>query len=467
MCLRRVEAERVSDGTDVYLQKSCPEHGEFSTVLWRGVKSYLAWTGGMSSTEKPGSDDKHAPGEGCPFECGLCDEHLQSTCCVILEVTNRCNLSCPVCFANAEAQFSADLSFDAILDRCRSLLERVGRFNLQLSGGEPTMRNDLPEIVSAVRALGVPFVQLNTNGLRLAAEPEYAAELQQAGLDCVFLQFDGVSDDVYAALRGRSLFDRKLDAIHNCAKAQLGVVLVPTLVPGVNTGEIGAILRFACAHLPAIRAVHFQPVSFFGRYPHWTDAHNSEANEFRTPGNACRITIPEILDAIETQTGGMFRVEDFRAPMAEHASCSFQGRFHIGEDGMVRPAAQSASSCCSAPQPLVKLGAAPAAKSTDSSSRARQAVARQWAFPAPAPDAQDTGTESFDAFLAEGRRTLSISGMAFQDAWNLDVERLRRCFLHVAASDGKLIPLCAYNLTAADGTPLYRGKNTLHGEVAR
>jgi uncharacterized radical SAM superfamily Fe-S cluster-containing enzyme len=318
-----------------------------------------------------------------------------------------------------------------------------------------------------VRALGVPFVQLNTNGLRLAAEPEYAAELHQAGLDCVFLQFDGMSDDVYSVLRGRSLFGTKLDAIRNCAKAQLGVVLVPTLVPGVNTGEIGAILRFACAHLPAIRAVHFQPVSFFGRYPRWTDGQNSEADEFRAPDEDYRITTPEILEAIETQTGGIFRVEDFRAPMAEHASCSFQGRFQIGEDGTVRPAAQSASSCCSAPQPLVKLGVAPAAKGADSSSRARQAVARQWAFPAPAPDAPDTGTESFDAFLAEGRRTLSISGMAFQDAWNLDVERLRRCFLHVAAADGKLIPLCAYNLTAADGTALYRGKNTLQSEVVR
>ena len=190
-------------------------------------------------------------------------------------------------------------------------------------------------------------------------------------------------------------------------------------------------------------------------------------DDLRAPDENYRITIPEVLKAIETQTDGMFRAEDFRAPIAEHASCSFQGRFHVGEDGTVRPAAQPASSCCSAPQPLIQLGATPAVKSADGSNRARQAVTRQWAFPTPISDAPETGTESLDEFLAQGQLTLSISGMAFQDAWNLDVERLRRCFLHVATADGKLIPLCAYNLTAADGTALYRGKNALHSEAAR
>jgi uncharacterized radical SAM superfamily Fe-S cluster-containing enzyme len=246
----------------------------------------------------------------------------------------------------------------------------------------------------------------------------------------VFLQFDGVTDDVYRRIRGRSLLDVKMTAIRNCRDAELGVVLVPTLVPGINTTQIGDILRFAIAHMPGVRAVHFQPVSYFGRYP-------------TPPTDAARITIPEVLREIERQTAGSMKVADFRPPSAENAWCSFQGKFQV-RDGGVAPLAIQQQGCC-ASKPLVQLGGA--------SQRARQSVARQWAFP-QLPDAAPM--DSLDEFLARGRDTLSVSGMAFQDAWNLDLDRLRDCFLHAASDGGELIPLCAYNLTAADGRALYR-----------
>ena len=431
VCLRRIAARKTARDGDVYLEKTCPEHGDFRTVLWRGLPAYEDW-GGARNGASPQPVCAARADRGCPFDCGLCPEHRRPTCCVVMEVTARCNLACQHCFADA-GRAQADPPVDAILDWSRALLASGGPFNLQLSGGEPTLRDDLPEIVALVRSLGFGFVQVNTNGLRLAEEPAYARALKDAGLGCVFLQFDGLTDDVYRRIRGRALLSVKLAAIRNCSDAELGVVLVPTLVPGVNTSQIGEIIRFGFAGIPAIRAVHFQPISYFGRFP-------------RQPADEDRITIPEVLRAIEGQTSGTIRAAHFSAPSAENAWCSFQGRFVVDESGAVTPAANPGVGCCG-PAPLVQLGGA------ESVRRARQSVARHWTFPEPgAPGPGD----SLDEFLARDRRTFSISGMAFQDAWNLDLDRLRDCFLHAVTAEGRLVPLCAYNLSSTGGRALYR-----------
>ncbi|MGB8261936.1 MAG: DVU_1553 family AMP-dependent CoA ligase [Terracidiphilus sp.] len=270
---------------------------------------------------------------------------------MVLNLTERCNLACQVCFASAgespRPNSSPDPTFDEVLGWCRNLLKDAGPFNLHLSGGEPTLRDDLPQLIRAMRDLGFTYLQLNTNGIRLAEGRSYAEELKKAGLSRVFLQFDDVSDDVFLGLRGRPLLETKLRAIEHCGSADLGVVLVPTLVPRVNTGQIGQILRTALGLVPTVRTVHFQPVSYFGRYPH-------------PPADRDRITIPEIVAQIEEQTGGKFKAANFYPASGENPYCSFHGRFWLHADGRIVPTARPAQpSCCGAPQtPLIQLGAA-------------------------------------------------------------------------------------------------------------
>lgn len=264
----------------------------------------------------------------------------------------------------------------------------------------------------------------------------------------MFLQFDGVSDDVYQAIRGKALLDIKLEAIANCGRAELGVVLVPTLIPGVNTPQIGEILRTAIRLAPAVRAVHFQPVSYFGRYP-----------SGRTDKD--RITFPEVIRLIEQQTEGTFKAGEFYPASGENPYCSFHGKFWLDAEKRVTPAPRPQVTSCCGPaleQPnatLVQLGGSEGVR------RAQRFVAQHWSYPSePAqPDARAPGgldTSSFDHFLAGKKISLSISAMAFQDVWNLDLERLRECFLHVLSPEQKLVPLCAYNLTGAFGQTLYR-----------
>lgn len=434
VCLSRIPAARVGRGENVYLKKSCPEHGDFEAVIWRGLPDFETWVR-YKIASYPDAPFTQVE-KGCPFDCGLCPDHRQQSCCVLLELTSRCDLGCPVCFASAGEWALPEPGLEQVEHWYRRLLEAGGPFNIQLSGGEPCLREDLPEIIALGRALGFRFFQLNTNGLRLAREAGYVQRLKAAGLSTVFLQFDGTEDVIHERLRGRRLLAQKQAAIAQCAEQGIGVVLVPTLVPGVNTHNLGDILRFALRQAPAVRGVHFQPVSYFGRYPH-------------SPTDADRITLPEVIAAIERQMQGVIGRDSFAPPGGENALCSFHGNFVLMPEGQLIPLTRhdDETSCCCAPSPAGE-GAA----------KSREFVARHWAAP-PAESRPASGPSfgGWDAFLARAQtHTFCISGMVFQDAWTLDLERLRDCYIHTASPDDRLIPFCAYNLTDQSGRPLYR-----------
>ncbi len=460
-CLERVPAQRVKVGEVVYLRKRCPQHGHSQTVIWRGARMLENWVQPrILGHPEPAFT---AAERGCPYDCGLCEDHLNPACCVLLEVTGRCDLGCPVCFAGAGNQPGIDPDLDTIRGWYGRLLEAGGPFNIQLSGGEPAMRDDLPGIISIGREMGFTFFQLNTNGLRIGREPGYLEKLKEAGLSTVFLQFDGLDDQIYQKIRGRALLVQKQQAIARCAELGIGVVLVPTLIPGVNTHQIGGLIRFALSHHPTVRSVHFQPVSYFGRYPAPQDGNGNDQPEVigaleaqpvsyfgrypTAPRDADRITLPEVIGALEAQTDGMVKAEAFKPSGAEHAQCSFHGNFVVMPDGALKAVTQRQPSSCCRPK-------------ANGSAKSRAFVARHWQMPqnlvaetsAPAASLQD-----WDSFLARARTHLfTISGMAFQDAWTLDLERLRECCVITCSPDGRLIPFCAYNLTARDGKPLYR-----------
>ncbi|MDR1241168.1 MAG: radical SAM protein [Deltaproteobacteria bacterium] len=437
-CLQRIPARNVKRGDSVYLVKECPEHGPFSTVIWRGEPDYEAW-GYAGNTRGPGGfvPDRQ---RGCPFDCGLCPAHRNQPCAVLLEITSRCNLGCPVCFADADkAGAGEDPSLSAISGWYRRLLSSGGPVNIQLSGGEPTMRDDLPDIIALGRQLGFDFIQINTNGLRLGQEPRYAEKLKAAGLSCAFLQFDGTDDRMYESIRGAALLRHKAAAVKHCADNGIGVVLACTLVPGVNTAGIGDLIRYALQWVPHVRAVHFQPMGYIGRYP-------------GAPRDEDRFTIPEIIRALETQSQGLVRVEHFVPPAGENSHCSFHGNFIILPDGSLKPWVSDLPSYHRA-----KTG--PAGNGT---LHARNFMARQWSAPQLAPPPLEPPDDaaapySVENFLSRlNTHTLSISGMAFQDAWNLDLERLRDCHISVISRDSRIIPFCAYNLTSRSGGTLYR-----------
>lgn len=436
VCLARIPAERVAYGDEVYLEKTCPQHGFTRTILWRGFPEYGSWM-----RDKIPNHPAHpfsAVNKGCPFDCGLCADHRQQPCCVLLEVTQRCDLGCPVCFANSKEGTGTDTDMQTIELSYQRMLEAGGPFNIQLSGGEPCVRNDLPQVIEMGREMGFTYFQVNTNGLRIARDPAYLAQLKKSGLQVVYLQFDGTDDAIYERLRGRRILQEKLQAIHNCREAQLGVVLVPTIVPGVNAGDIGNIIRFALENYPVVRSIHFQPVSYFGRYP-------------RLPENSDRITIPELLRAMEEQTDKIVHVEDFQPKGSENSYCSFHATYIIMADGVLKPIKAEAEQQCGCRKPD---------DAREAVAKSKDFVARNWVYSPPVEKKEPCCSPSmgeWDTLIERSRTHLfSISGMAFQDGWNLDLQLLQDCCIHIASTDGRLVPFCAYNLTNTQGEALYR-----------
>lgn len=411
ICLNNLLAELWMDETgQVTLKKSCEEHGEFSVPVWRGMLDFESWLSFVPPLD-------NGLGQNCPGNCGICSEHESGSCCVLLEVTKRCNLHCRFCFANGGSP-EEDESLDALKAAVNDIVSKCGNVLLQLSGGEPSLRDDLPELVRFAKQAGCSFVQLNTNGIRLAEDESYVKALRDAGLDIVFLQFDGTDDKIYEFLRGKPMLRVKERAIDICSKYGLGVTLVPTVVPGINTDNLGELVRYAAALVPAVRAVHFQPVSYFGRFP---DRPESEQ----------RYTLDQLMADISEQAG--IDVRSFMPSRCDHPLCGFHANYIVRPDGSMKALSDISHS----------------AKKKGCAVDNRAYVGKHWTRP-PAEEAPAALSDEmdFDSFLyCLRQRNLCLSSMAFQDAMNLNIERLHQCTLHVY-DKGLVKPFCANYLSA-------------------
>src|SRR5271157_398176 len=274
-CLERIPAEVYYDEERgwVMMRKMCDKHGEFKDKIsifpeeYEKVHEIVATQ--LNTSTKPTSENT-IPGKlGCPFDCGLCENHKSAPCICLIDVTNRCNLRCPVCFANAGAAgYVVEPSFDDIMHIMEHFraIKPVPPVMLQLSGGEPTLRKDLPDIIRKGRELGFSDVMLTTNGGKLSKSVEYCKELLDAGLDAVYLSFEGTDPEVYKKMKGVDLSKLKIRALDNMRAAGYhGVVLVPTVVKGVNDKEIANIMEVCKEYRDICLGVLYQPVSICGR----------------------------------------------------------------------------------------------------------------------------------------------------------------------------------------------------------
>lgn len=434
VCFRPVKAAYVDRDGKVFIEKECFEHGPFRELVSNSAADYEEWVKHPvinippKAAVMPAGSDK-----ACPLNCGTCENHLQTACCVLIDITERCNQHCPYCFARAdEKDFSGcepsmeelEAKFDLLLE----LGEEERPFNIQLSGGEPTVREDLPEIIKTAKRKGFEYIQINTNGRRLAREDGYAESLKEAGASVIFMQFDGTNDDIYMKMRGEPLFEEKKRAIENCRRAGLPVTLVPTVARNVNLDNIGEMMEFLVENVSVVKGIHFQPVSFFGRHP--------------DPEHENRVTMFDVLRELEAQTD-IFKYDDFAPISTGHTLCCFYSTYIKETDGtsvrctLTKAKKDSGISCC---------------ESIDVIKKDRDFVLNKWEV-ASREEERDWSNYSSSAEIIDlidfltyyKQNTFTVTGMAFQDAGNLDTERVKRCRVQVLSPDNRLIPFCAYN----------------------
>ncbi|HSV42538.1 MAG TPA: radical SAM protein [Methanomassiliicoccales archaeon] len=431
-CLKTIPAEKWGEDDDaVYLEKECPDHGKFRTIIWRGIKDYKDLTRYACQFNKPlkvAVQEK----DRCPEVCGLCPDHVQNTCLVVMEITNSCNLKCPICFASANEKYKFHPSLDEIKKMYQTMLEYVNHpICVQISGGEPTIRDDLPDIIKLGKSMGIDHIELNTNGVRFAQDIEFLKKCKDAGVDSLYFSFDGLKSEIYMATCGKDLLQSKLDTIKNCAKVGMGVTLVCVVSPNINLQYIGDIIKFAKENVPTIKGIHFQPIAYFGRFP-------------IIPRDLDRVTIPDLLNAIEKQTKGELRADNFIPTSCSNVHCDAKSMSVILEDGSMFP--------------LTSRALGPPRETQAIATKTRKEISDLWRFIEEGLNLdEDTKDNTWGSFIERAKtHYLTVSTMAFQDAWNVETERLCNCCIHTITPDGKLIPFCLFNINGGDGRTLYR-----------
>ena len=478
-CLDVLQATLYEEDGRVFISKVCPEHGEFKDLYWGDVEQYER-AASYDHLGEPMTNPRTEEKEGCPGDCGICPNHRSTTALGIIDVTNRCNLRCPICFAHAGAEgYLYEPTRKQIREMMSNLManEPVWTPALQLSGGEPTVREDLPELVEMAREIGFVHVEVNSNGVRMAESRDYCSELKHAGVDSVYLQFDGVTPEPYMKTRGFNLLPIKLRALRNLKSAGFfSVVLVPVLVKGVNDSQVGDIIRFAVENRDCVRAVNFQPVSITGRIN-------------RAERESMRITIPDLVRLAEEQTGGFIKKGDwypvpavqplisFLSRMKEESFVDFCAHPHCGmgtylfmDGDTVKPIPriidvdETLGAFAKANKRLVDgeeiLGKLELAAG----------LFRSLRFRALSKYISDVVLHSdYVSLNRMHHKMILVSSMHFMDPYNFDLERARRCVIHYATPDGRIIPFCTMNtihresverrfarpLNERDNTPLY------------
>ncbi len=463
-CGAILPADVIEEDGKVYIVRECPDHGVSKHLYWSDAEMYKKFD--VFEGIGPGIDNPQKEiVRGCPLDCGLCSNHKSGTLLANIDLTNRCNLACDFCFANAHAcGYIYEPSFADVVGMMQLLRDQkpVPAPAVQFSGGEPTMRDDLPEIVKKAKDMGFGQVQIATNGIRIAREPEYAQHLKDAGTSTIYLHFDGVTRETNPLIK----ISKKV--IDQCRKVKLGVVLVPTIINGRNDHEVGDIIRFAADNVDVVRGVNYQPVSFTG-----AASADNVAKE--------RVTIPDLADRIEKQTNGIIKKDYFypvpcvipfsdlietytgepQVRFTTHQHCGAATYGFVTEDGLVpiNDMVDVDGFFAAIKLMVEKLNQGDGSLNKYKTliegindmriSLKHNKVSSNTLFWKVI--AQTLVKHDFEALRKFHWNALFIGTMHFMDCFNYDTDRVQRCCIHYATPDGTLIPFCTYN-----SGPVYR-----------
>ena len=435
-CLLVVEAENIERDGKLWLRRTCTEHGTSESLILSDVE----WWKWSRKFLRPGRKPENAVVEtkyGCPYDCGFCPDHQQHACVTVFEITETCDLTCPACFAG-EAHPN-HVTLDDVAAMAKGLLHAEGGQAdvVMLSGGEPTLHPHFFEIVDELRSLPINYLIVNSNGTRFARSPEFAREVADREL-IVYLQFDGFRAETYQALRARSdLYDVKIRALDNLAAAGARVVLVATVVKGINDDEAGAIVRFGAQH-PAVRAVSIQPQFGEGRHVAFDPTD--------------RVTLTDVIANIDA-TSGLFSREDFVPVPCCDPMCTAASYAWV-EGDVVTPVTQLVP--VETYLEYLENASMPILSDAFQEDVAEMRAVLDRLYTKSSPAGSERQRDAFlcacEPLVAEFDRVNDLPGEVFavtietfMDRHLFDVSRIEKCCIQQALPDGRIVPFCAYN----------------------
>jgi len=481
-CGKILDATLFDKDGKVYMDKTCPEHGKFCDVYWSSTELFLKaeeYAHDGIGLRNP-MDKKLKDGENVHvFIDGERVDMLTCSALANIDLTNRCNMNCPICFANANQQgYVYEPDFETLckmMDALRSE-EPIKCTAVQFSGGEPTIHPRFVEIIKAAHDKQFAQIQVATNGIEFARNYDLLKNASAAGLNTIYLSFDGITDDVYIQARARRMYKVKLDVIANCRKLRdetgkcPSIVLVPTVVRGMNDDQIGGMVKFSFDNADVVRGINFQPVAFTGRIT------NEELSEGR-------FTLPDLVTAFQEQTGYATKDDWFPVPVVApisdfasiilkqnkvtfttHPHCGIATYMFMDEKGNAIPFPRIINVDVFT-NGLVEISSK-AGKATFRKIYVLKLIKllNRSVIEENLPEgitkkqfikmmANVMSNKSKTTLASFSWKMMFFGGMHFQDSFNYDVERVRRCGVHYITPDCQVIPFCAYN-----GGPEYRAE---------
>jgi len=287
-CLMLCDAKIVFQDAKVFMLKNCKVHGASKVMIADDVEYYKQIRNYNKQSEMPLKFNTKVH-YGCPYDCGLCTDHEQHSCLTVIEVTDRCNLACPTCYAMSSPNYGRHRTLEELERMMDVVVANEGEPDVvQLSGGEPTVHPDFFAILDLAKTKPIKHLMVNTNGIRIAKDINFVEKLASYMPDFeIYLQFDSFNADVLTRLRGEDLTEVRRKAIANLNQFNVSTTLVVTLQKGLNDGEIGDIIDYATKQ-KCVRGVTFQPTQVAGR----NDDYNDQAG---------RITLTEVRRKIYEQ----------------------------------------------------------------------------------------------------------------------------------------------------------------------
>jgi uncharacterized radical SAM superfamily Fe-S cluster-containing enzyme len=433
-CLALVPAKIQIKGSEIWYEKRCERHGTHSTLIstdaayWRLCKDYI------KPGDRPLAWQSHTE-FGCPYDCGLCPDHEQHSCLALIEINEHCNLTCPVCFADSSPARGKHLPLKTIERMVDALVASEGEPDLvQLSGGEPTLHPEFFEVLDIVRSRPIKHVMINTNGIRIAQEPDFVARLAEhkRGLE-VYLQFDSRRREALMDLRGADLRRVRQEALENLERHNLSTTLVVTVKRSVNDDEIGEIVRHAL-EWRCVRGVTFQPVQDVGR--------NEGFDKTR------RIVLSEIRQRI-VEDSGVFGADDM-VPLPcnpETISIGYglrNGRAVLPVTSLIPRedfVAITPNTISFEKQPVLREKFIELFSLSSGANNASQRLAE---FLCCLPKAEVPAGLSYE-------NVFRVAIVQFMDRFNFCVGGVKRSCIHFVTPNGQIIPFDTYNMFYRDG----------------
>jgi len=439
-CLRRVDAKIVFQEGCVWMHKRCPEHGFQKVLIADDIGFYRRAREVYIKPPEQVLQCNTPVKWGCPYDCGICPDHEQHGCTLVVEITDNCNLRCPTCYAESSPERLTHRSVEqvcAMLDR--AVANEGNPAIVQISGGEPTLHPQLFEILAECRARPIEHLLINTNGIRIANDREFAQRLKDENPDIeIYLQFDSFRSDVHKRLRGVDLTTVREKALATLNELDISTTLVATVMRGVNDDELGEIIEFGIKQ-PCVRGVNFQPVQAAGRL----ESHAEGFDEQRD-----RLTLTEVRRRILQQTN-LFSPDDI-IPVPCHAD-SVAMAYALKLDETIIPLTGMIDED-------FLLNEVPNTVSYENEPAVKKKLFELFSTH-HSPKSQSGAVTDFlkTAGSGEALNRLSYKNIfrvlivQFIDAYDFDLRSIRKTCVHIVHPDGKrIIPFDTYNLFYRD-----------------